>query len=141
MKKTLIHLLVYAAVVSNVRISARTAPTTGQADAGASTRATQATPPSSTTLSVRGTIEKYDESTRTLSLSTSNGTVQFVVGSGARIRQGWRKVDASDLQKLAGNRATVRYTEVGGKKAVESVHVFGSNHPSTAGGRGGDSRV
>jgi len=124
MKKALICLFVYAAVVSNVRIFAQAPPATGQADAGGSTSATQATLPAPTTLSVRGTIEKYDESTRTLSLSTSNGTVQFVVGSTTRIRQGWRKVDASELQKLTGDRATVRYTEFGGHKSVESVHVF-----------------
>jgi hypothetical protein len=34
-------------------------------------------------------------------------------------------VDASELQKLAGNHATVRYTESDGAKVVESVHVFG----------------
>ena len=36
-------------------------------------------PAASTTLSVRGTIDKYDASGRTLSLSTSNGMVQFAV--------------------------------------------------------------
>jgi hypothetical protein len=86
------------------------------------------TPPSAstaTTLSVRGRIDKYDASTRTLSLSTANGTVQLSMTSTTRIRQGWHKVDAADLQKLAGDRATVRYTESGGNRIVESVHVFG----------------
>jgi hypothetical protein len=36
-------------------------------------------------------------------------------------------VDPAELQKLAGNHATVRYTESGGIKIVESVHVFGKN--------------
>jgi hypothetical protein len=82
-------------------------------------------PPVSTTLSVRGTIDKYDASSRTLSLSTSGGTVRFPVAATARISQGGRKVDASELEKLAGNHATVRYTESDGTKVVESVHVFG----------------
>jgi hypothetical protein len=124
MKGTLICLLVSAAALSNVPTVAHASPTTEQAETGVSTDAAQSTPPSSTTLSVRGTIEKFDASTRTLSLATSNGTVQFRVASTTRIRQGWHKVDASELEKLAGNPATVRYTESGGNKLVESVHVF-----------------
>jgi hypothetical protein len=42
-----------------------------------------------------------------------------------RIRSGWHRVDVADLWKLAGDRATVRYTEAGGITTVESVHVFG----------------
>jgi hypothetical protein len=89
----------------------------------------QATPPASTlpavtTLSVRGTIDKYDRSTRTLVLSTPTGTVQFPVVATTRIRHGWHKVDLADLPALAGDRATVRYTESSGNKTVESVHVF-----------------
>ena len=83
------------------------------------------TSPAATTLSVRGTIDNYDPSTRTLSLSTTNGIVRLSMTSTTRIRQGWHKVDAVDLQKLAGDRATIRYSESGGKRIVESVHVFG----------------
>ena len=87
----------------------------------------QTTPPASTTLTMRGTIEKYEASTRILSLSTANGTVQFLLASTARIRQSWHKIVASDLEKLSGYRAAVRYSESGGKKTVESVHVFGKS--------------
>ena len=82
-------------------------------------------PPPSTTLSVRGTIDKYEASSKTLSLTTSIGTVRLPLASTTRISQGGHKVDAEELQKLAGDRATVRYTESGGNKVVESVHVFG----------------
>lgn len=82
-------------------------------------------PPASITLSARGTIDKYDASSRTLSLSTSGGAVRFPVTPTTRISQGGRKVDASELEKLVGNHATVRYTESDGTKVVESVHVFG----------------
>jgi hypothetical protein len=78
-----------------------------------------------TTLSLRGTIDNYDASTGTLSLSTANGTVRLSMTATTRIRQGWHKVDSGDLPKLAGNRVTVRYTESGGNRIVESVHVFG----------------
>jgi hypothetical protein len=78
-----------------------------------------------TALSVRGTIDTYDASTRTLSLSTTNGTVRLSMTSTTRIRQGWHKVDALDLPKLAGDRATVRYTESSGNRVAQSIHVFG----------------
>ena len=79
----------------------------------------------STTLSARGTIAAFDEATRTLSLTTSSGTLKFPLALTTRIRQGWHKVEASELGKHAGDRATVRYTELSGSKVVESVHVFG----------------
>jgi hypothetical protein len=85
------------------------------------------TSPISTTLRMRGTIEKYDPSTRTLSISTPTTTVQFPLGSTTRVRQGWRAIDASDLEKLAGYRAAVRYSESRGEKTVVSIHVFGKS--------------
>ncbi len=87
--------------------------------------ATQSMPADPVTVSVRGTIEKFDPSTRILSLSTAHGSVQLPVPPSTRIRQGWHKVDASELQKRTGDRATVRYIESGGSRRVESVHVFG----------------
>ena len=83
--------------------------------------------PSSTTLTMRGTIQKYDASTRILSLSTANGTAQFALAATARIRQGLHKVDISQLEKLSGYAAAVRYSESDGRKTVESVHVFGKS--------------
>ena len=87
--------------------------------------ANQAPAIDSMTVSVRGTIERFDPATRILSLSTAYGTVQLPVPPSTRIRQGRHKVEAAELRKLTGNRATVRYTESGGRKSVESVHVFG----------------
>ena len=83
-----------------------------------------------TTLRMNGTIEKFDASTRILSLSTSSGTVPFVLASSVRVRQGWHKVEPPDLPKLVGYHATVRYTASGGNKTVESVHVFGKTERS-----------
>jgi hypothetical protein len=51
--------------------------------------------------------------------------MQFPIAPTTRIRQGWHKVDPAELPKLAGAQATVRYTESGGNRNVESVHVFG----------------
>jgi hypothetical protein len=80
--------------------------------------------PSPTTLMMRGTIEKYDASTRILSLSSATGTVQFPVPLTVRVRKGWHRLDAAALEKLPGLRAAVRYSQSGGDKIVESVHVF-----------------
>jgi hypothetical protein len=106
MKKSLTVLLLSATLASGVGVRAQA-------------------PPTATTLSVRGTIDNYEPSSRTLSLATSGGTVKFPVSSATRISQAGHKVEASELQKLAGDRATVRYTDSGGNRIVESVHVFG----------------
>lgn len=82
---------------------------------------------SATTLRMDGTIDKFDASAAMLSLTTSNGTVRIPLASTARVRQGRHTIDASKLEKLAGYRATIRYSESGGKTTVESVHVFGKN--------------
>ena len=111
MRKRLSVLLLSAAVVSGRGAVVEAA-------------AVQSTPPDSTTLTMRGTIEKYEASTRILSLSTASGAVRFPLASTARIRQGWHKIDASELEKFSGYRAAVRYSESGGKKTVESVHVL-----------------
>jgi hypothetical protein len=87
----------------------------------------QSSRPPSTTLRMRGTISKYDASTRTLSLSTPNSIVQFSLDSTTRIRQAGQKIDALELAKLVGYRAVIRYSESSGAKTVESVHVFGRN--------------
>jgi hypothetical protein len=84
-----------------------------------------APPSSSTTLRLRGTIEKYESATRILSVLTSSGTVKFPLSATSRIRQGWHQIDASLLEKLSGYRADVHYSESRGRKTVESVHVMG----------------
>jgi hypothetical protein len=84
-----------------------------------------APPSSSTTLRLRGTIDKYESATRILSVLTPTGTVKFPLAETSRIRQGWHQIDASVLEKLTGYRADIRYSESGGHKTVESVHVVG----------------
>jgi hypothetical protein len=99
---------------------------TGPIDSASSTAVDQSTQPS-TTLVMRGTIQKSDPSAKILTLSTSNGTAQFPMTSAARIRQGWHRIDASALENYSGSHAAVRYSESGAAKTVESVHVFGRN--------------
>ena len=82
-------------------------------------------PPASTTLRVRGTIDKYDVSSRTLSLSTASGTLRLPLAPTTRISREGLKVEAVALQKLTGDRATVLYKDSDCGRIVESVHVFG----------------
>jgi phage baseplate assembly protein gpV len=96
------------------------------AGAGASAQRPPASAtPGSTTLRMDGTIDRYDASAGILSLSTPGGTVRIPLAVTARIRQGWRRIDAPALEKLTGHRAAIRYAETGGVRTVESVHVFG----------------
>jgi hypothetical protein len=125
MRRRLPILLLSATVVSDIGAAAQAPSDAGQIDGVRSTGAAQSGPLASTTLRVPGTIDKYEMSTRVLSLSTANGEVQFLVPSAARIRRGGQTIDASELAKLSGYRAAVRYSETGGSKTVESVHVFG----------------
>jgi hypothetical protein len=123
-KGSIVLLVTVALTLGASRASAHAVPAIGQTGAAMSS---SATPSSSdgTTLSVRGAIDKYDQSTRTLVLSTASGQLQFPIAPTTRIRRGWHAVDPADLPKLTGAQATVRYTESGGSKNVESVHVFG----------------
>jgi len=85
----------------------------------------QSTRTTATTLRLRGTIEQCDASARRLSVTTSNGTVQFLLASTARIRQGGREIALPVLEKLGGYRVDVHYSESDGRKTAESVHVIG----------------
>lgn len=130
MRKRLSVVLLSAVVVSGSGPFAQALPGTGVVEPGVPADAAQSAVP--TTLRMGGTIDKYDTSTRVLSLSTLNGTVQLPLASTARI--GWgpfgrgpQKIEASELQKLTGFRAVIRYSESNGKKTVESIRVFDKN--------------
>jgi hypothetical protein len=84
-------------------------------------------PPASTTVVLRGTIQKYDPPSKVLAVSTSSGTQKFVMTSDVRIRERWHRVDASALENLVGHRVAVRYSESNDVKTVESVRVFGKD--------------
>ena len=121
MKKRLSVLLMCAAIVSGVGSFAQ-APN-GQNNV-LSTDGERYGPPASTTLRMDGTIGKYDVSAAVLSVSTSNGMVQLA-SSGARIRQGWRRIDAQALEKLTGYHAAIRYPSRRHQDR-QSIHVFGT---------------
>jgi hypothetical protein len=126
MRKRFLVLLLTAAVASG-HGPAQAASGAGQIDQAASPDAAHTAPPVSTTLRMRGTIDKYDASTGVLSVATSNGPVQLPIASTARIRQRRDKIDAVKLEKLAGYRVAIRYSESGGNRIVESVQVLGKD--------------
>jgi hypothetical protein len=129
MRKRLSVVLLSSVVASGCRVYAQAPPGTGPIEPGGLTEAAQSAP---TTLRMGGTIDKYETSTRMLSLSTATGTVQLPLASTARIGrgpvgQGPQRIEASELQKLTGYRAVIRYSESHGKKTVESIRVFEKN--------------
>jgi hypothetical protein len=126
MKKQLVVLLLAGLPLVAVGAFNQAWAVSGQIDNASSTALAQSTQPS-TTLVMRGTIQKYDPSLKVLTFSTSNGTMQFTMTPAARIRQGWHRIDASALEQYSGFHAAVRYLESGAEKTVESVHVFGRN--------------
>ena len=107
MRKRLAALLLSAVVISGLVVFAQ-APS----------------PTPSTMLRTRGTVERYEASTRTLTLATADGSVQFPLVSTTRVRRDGETMDAAELAKLSGYRAAVRYTDAAGRKTVESIHVF-----------------
>ena len=121
MTKRIAVVMLLVAAMPGIGALAQNPPPTGPLAASAAAPPSQ---PSSTTLMMQGTIEKYDASTRILSLSSASGTVQFPVPAGVRIRKGWHRLDAASLTKMTGLRAAVRYSQSGGEKKLESVHVF-----------------
>jgi len=132
MRERLSVVLLSAFVASGSWAFGQAPPVARPIDPDVPTEAAQSPPAASTTLRMGGTIDKYDASTRVLSLSTSTGTVQLPLASTARI--GWgpigrspQKIEVGELQKLAGFRAVIRYSESHGKKTVESIRVFDKN--------------
>jgi len=125
MKKRLSVLVLSGALVPGVATVVQALPRPGQVGGAAPTDTPSGESLSpTTTLRVMGTIDRYDPSTRTLSLWTPMGIEQFSLASTTRIRHGWQKLDDSALNALAGNRAVVRYLESAGRRTVESVHVL-----------------
>lgn len=113
-----------AIVIAGAAPYARPPHATAQVNVLATAHLAPADDRAPTVLSVRGTIERYDVASRTLSLATADGTWSFPIIPTTRIRQGWRTIDLNELQTLAHAEATVRYTESGGHRLVHSIHVF-----------------
>jgi hypothetical protein len=126
-KRLAAMLLIAAAQVSSIAAFAQAPSKPGPIGAPPAGVAPSA-PAAGTTVRITGTIEKYDASTRTLTLSTLKGAVRFVLAPVTRIRRDGKTAGVSDLDKLVGLRAAIRYSELAGNKTADSVHVFGKNN-------------
>jgi opacity protein-like surface antigen len=74
-------------------------------------------------MAATGKIAKYDESSKTVTLTTSKGDESFVLGDNAKVTHSGKAV--TDLSTLVGHSAKVHYTEAGGTKTATSIAVAG----------------
>jgi len=82
----------------------------------------------------KGTVKMFDAATNTLTISTAKGVEEtFMLGEKANLREGEKTIAASDLAKLTGREATIRYMESEGKKHAESVMVSTRAPAATSG--------
>ena len=124
-KKAFLVLLLVGLPLAGPEVCARAGAGAKRIDRDASIDADQSTQAS--TLVIRGTIKTFDPVSRTLQLSTTNGTMQFSIPATVRIRQRWHSIETSALAKYSGFRVAVRYSESGVDRTVQSVHVFGKD--------------
>jgi hypothetical protein len=74
--------------------------------------------------SLIGTIDRFEESARRLTLQTKDGTkVSFVVADDATIRMGPRTLAAHDLSSHHGRKAKVRFTVADGRRTAHWVAI------------------
>jgi hypothetical protein len=126
MKKPLTFVLLIGVPIAALEVCAHAGTDTTRFDRVMAIESDQSAQPSST-LVVRGTIKTYDPVSKTLQLSTSNGTMQFTIPAAVRVRQRWHSIETAALAKCSGFRAAIRYSESGAEKTVQSVHVFGKD--------------
>lgn len=81
----------------------------------------KATAAKSTSLVATGKLVKFDASSNELTVSTSKGDEQFMLGPSARIHDGSKTVAPANLSGLAGRDLSVKYTEANGMKTVQSL--------------------
>ena len=74
--------------------------------------------------SVIGTIDKFEDTARQLTLKTKDGSkVSFVIASDATIRMGPRTLPLQELATNNGRRAKVRFTMSDGRRTAHWVAV------------------
>lgn len=104
-----------------------TKPAAGSTGASASTqtsgKAHKGAAAKSASHSAKGTIEKFDAASNTLTVKTASGEENFTLGTSATLHHGSKSVKAEDLGGLTGDMVKVRYTEANGAKTATSVMV------------------
>ncbi|HKT80030.1 MAG TPA: hypothetical protein VJP86_07400 [Vicinamibacterales bacterium] len=86
-------------------------------------KAASAKPAKATTMRSNGKLTTFDPASMMLTLSTSKGSQQYTLTSATKIEEGSKTIDGAALSKLTGHEVTVSYSDSGGQKMVQSVHV------------------
>lgn len=74
----------------------------------------------STALSANGTVEKFDEATKTLTVGTKEGPKEFTLGPDAKIMEG---ANAATPAEMNGKHVKVTYSHVNGKNVASKVTI------------------
>jgi hypothetical protein len=81
------------------------------------------------TLAAHGTVAKFDEATRDLTLTTKEGNKDFTLQPNAKIMEGAKAVTTSEL---AGKHVKVTYSHVNGKNVASKVTVASTSTQASA---------
>ena len=76
-------------------------------------------------VSVTGTLEKYDASANSIVVKTAKGEETLSLGSATSIRMGATRMTPADLNGHTGQRVKVRYSEENGKQTAQTVQFEG----------------
>jgi hypothetical protein len=71
-------------------------------------------------LAASGKVAKFDEATKTLTVTTKTGEMEFTLGADAKIMEGAKTATTADL---AGKTVKVTYTTVEGKHVASKVTI------------------
>jgi hypothetical protein len=73
--------------------------------------------------SLVGTLQKFDETGKMLTVQTGKGSETLTLESSARIHQGSKSLSPADLASHTGAKVKIRYSEVNGQKMAEDVRL------------------
>ncbi len=76
-----------------------------------------------TTHSVVGTLEKYDASAKTLTISTAKGQETVMVSTATHVTSGLKVLSAGDLSSQTGERVKVVYADMNGQKMAQNIRI------------------
>jgi CO dehydrogenase/acetyl-CoA synthase alpha subunit len=118
--RTLATALVAALALTTTMSAAPAQSTTSKSSTKSASHASHAQ-------SLVGTLQKFDESGKTLTVQTSKGSETLPLAPNAKINAGSKTLSASDLATHTGAKVKVRYTESNGQKMAESVTLADSS--------------
>jgi hypothetical protein len=82
--------------------------------------------------SIIGTIERFEEAARRLTIQTRTGRVAFVLATNATVRMGPHTLALAELPGTHGRKAKVRFTVTNGRRTAHWVAIS-SEPPRSAG--------